>query len=168
MIIFQIIEIKSWGAGGGRSFLVGCFRVTLLAACISSGIYFFYRSRVAVMKYWWASGRVIAWKKVLGFDPHLFVLIWFACIDVLFGFSCPVLIFSFWYSTLLWAESFQKLRIGSWAFLFGNALICIALPFFLIGRILFDIALSNFSYSVSFFFKFFFSCMWISLPVLLI
>lgn len=80
-----------WGIG----FLNGCFRIAPLAACISSGIYFFYRSRVAVMKYWWASGRVIAWKKVLGFDPHLFVLIWLACIDVLFGFSFPVLIFSF-------------------------------------------------------------------------
>lgn len=107
MIIFQIIEIKSWGAGGGRSFLVCYFRVTLLAACISSGIYFFYRSRVAVMKYWWASGRVIAWKKVLGFDPHLFVLIWFACIDVLFGFSCPVLISSSFFLFLI--SSFNSL-----------------------------------------------------------
>lgn len=119
MVIFQKLRLKSWEAGGGKGFLVGCFRLAPLAARISSGIYFFYRSRVAVMKYWWASGRVIAWKKVLGFDPHLFVLIWFACIDVLFGFSCPVLIFLLGVLPCGLSESFKTLRRDPWVILFG-------------------------------------------------
>lgn len=145
-----------WGIG----FLNGCFRIAPLAACISSGIYFFYRSRVAVMKYWWASGRVIAWKKVLGFDPHLFVLIWLACIDVLFGFSFPVLIFSFniylvvgflgvfknsnlvlefsWHcgcSDLLWVPFFRIWKHFGWPL--HSIILVVMCPFFLIKVLFF-------------------------------
>ena len=162
--------------GGVRGFLIGCFEIAPLAGCISSGICFFYRSRVAVMKYWWASGRVITWKKVLGFDPHLCVLIWFfACIDVLFGFSWPFLLFPFGILPCGLSESFKKLRLRSWVVLFGDCG-CSDLhwiPFFHVRNIVFlTFAFSNSGYDVSFFFfsikqSFFFSCMLTSFPALL-
>ena len=43
------LGIPPRGGGGGGG--IGCFEIAPLGGCISSGICFFYRSRVAVMKY---------------------------------------------------------------------------------------------------------------------
>lgn len=153
-----MLSLSSWEAGGGEAFLVAP-----VAACISSGIYFSYRSRVAVMKYWWASGRVIAWKKVLGFDQHLFVLTCFACTDVLFGFSHPVLIFS--YDILPCcglSERFLKSQTWSLSFLWdcgGSGLLWV--PFFHIWKhFVWPLYLVILVVMCFFFFKLlFFSCM---------
>lgn len=160
-----------------RGFLIGCFEIAPLAGCISSGICFFYRSRVAVMKYWWASGRVIAWKKVLGFDPHLCVLIWFfACIDVLFGFSCPFLVFPFGILPCGLSESFKKKT--ETLFLSYSLWDCGCsdlhwITFFHIGNILFCWPLHSVILVMTCLFfsppnkqSFFFSCMLTSFPAL--
>ena len=173
------LRSKLGGGGGGvRGCLIGCFEIAPLAGCISSEICFFYRSRVAVMKYWWASGRVIAWKKVLGFDPHLCVLIgFFACIDVCLDLVVLFLFFLLVFYLVGFLRALKKNKNSDFVlelfslrlWLFWLALDTI-FPYWK-HSVLLTFALSNSGYDLSFFFfpnkqSFFFSCMLTSFPAL--